>query len=504
MTKNINVRALPLVAALVGAGFAGGAAVEFLHQVPEAVHAAVLPPLTAQESAHDASTPTVPNFPLITQKYGPAVVNISVTGTRKAGSDDDDDEQQPAQQQPFGGLDPFEFFRRFGGGGGGAGRSAPRQTVHGLGSGFIIDPNGLIMTNAHVVKDANEVTVKLTDRREYRAKVLGVDPKTDIAIIRIDAKNLPAVSLGSSDKLQVGEWVLAIGSPFGFENTVTAGVVSAKGRTLPTDSAVPFIQTDVAVNPGNSGGPLFNAKGEVVGINSQIYSQSGGYQGVSFSIPIDLAVKVKEQIVAHGKVEHARLGVAVQEVNQQLADSFGLDRPAGALVANVEKSSPAERAGLQTGDVIRSLNGQQIIASGDLSAAVSAAQPGQKATLDVWRKGKPVTIAATLGNANERVAKADDSGKSSEGGGKLGLAVRPLQPQERKEAGIPNGGLIVEDVSGPAAAAGVEPGDVILSVNGTPISSIEQMRSIVSKSNKSAALLVQRGEDKIFVPIRIG
>jgi serine protease Do len=501
MTKNMNVRALPLVAALIGAGFAGGAAVEFLHQGPDVVHAAVLPPLTPQESAaRDASTPAVPNFPLITQKYGPAVVNISVTGTRKAGSDDDDD--QASQQQPFGGIDPFEFFRRFGGGGGG--RIVPKQMpVHGLGSGFIIDPNGLIMTNAHVVKDANEVTVKLTDRREYRAKVLGADPKTDIAVIKIDAKNLPAVSLGNSDKLQPGEWVLAIGSPFGFENTVTAGVVSAKGRTLPTDSAVPFIQTDVAVNPGNSGGPLFNAKGEVVGINSQIYSQSGGYQGVSFSIPIDLALKVKDQIVAHGKVEHAKLGVSVQEVNQQLADSFGLDRPAGALVANVEKGSPAERAGLQTGDVIRSINGQQIIASGDLSAAVSASQPGQKSTLEVWRKGKPVTINATLGNANEKVAKADSASKP-EGGGKLGLAVRPLQPQERKEAGIPNGGLIVEDVSGPAAAAGVEPGDVILSVNGTPVSSVEQMRSIVSKSNKSAALLVQRGEDKIFVPLRIG
>jgi serine protease Do len=218
---------------------------------------------------------------------------------------------------------------------------------------------------------------------------------------------------------------------------------------------------------------------------------------------VDLAVKVKDQIVAHGKVEHARLGVSVQEVNQQLADSFGLDRPAGALVANVEKGSPAEKAGLQTGDVIRSINGQQIIASGDLSAAVSAAQPGQKATLDVWRKGKPMQIAATLGSANDKVAKADTEAKP-EGGGKLGLAVRPLQPQERKQAGVANGGLVVEDVSGPAAAAGVEPGDVILSVNGQAVSSVEQMRAIVSKSNKSAALLVQRGDDKIFVPIRIG
>ncbi|HTH78441.1 MAG TPA: DegQ family serine endoprotease [Ramlibacter sp.] len=496
MSNSMNLRALPLVAALIGAGFAGGAAVEFLHQTPEVVHAAVLPPLTPQETARSATTPTMPDFPLITQKYGPAVVNISVTGTRKVGGDDDEE-----LSQQFGGMDPFEFFRRFGGGGQ---HVVPRQMpVHGLGSGFIIDPNGIIMTNAHVVKDATEVTVKLTDRREFRAKVLGADPKTDIAVIKIDAHNLPAVTLGDSKQLKVGEWVLAIGSPFGFDNSVTAGVVSATGRSLPTDAAVPFIQTDVAVNPGNSGGPLFNTKGEVVGINSQIYSQSGGYQGVSFSIPIDLAAKVKDQIVAHGKVEHAKLGVSVQEVNQQLADSFGLDRPAGALVASVEKGSAADKAGLESGDVIRSIDGQQVISSGDLSAAVSADQPGHKATMQVWRKGKPMTITAALGNATDKVAKADTDSKS-EGGGKLGLAVRPLQPQERKQAGIPNGGLVVEDVAGPAAAAGVEPGDVILSVNGQSVSSIEQMRTIVAKSNKSAALLVQRGDDKIFVPIRIG
>jgi serine protease Do len=497
MSNNMNMRALPLVAALIGAGFAGGAAVEFLHHPPEIAHAAVLPPLTPQESARSASTPNMPDFPLITQKYGPAVVNISVTGTRKVGGDDDED-----MSQQFGGMDPFEFFRRFGGGGGQ--HVVPRQMpVHGLGSGFIIDPNGIIMTNAHVVKDASEVTVKLTDRREFRAKVLGADPKTDIAVIKIDAHNLPAVTLGDSKQLKVGEWVLAIGSPFGFDNSVTAGVVSATGRSLPTDAAVPFIQTDVAVNPGNSGGPLFNTKGEVVGINSQIYSQSGGYQGVSFSIPIDLAAKVKDQIVAHGKVEHAKLGVSVQEVNQQLADSFGLDRPAGALVASVEKGSAADKAGLESGDVIRSIDGQQVISSGDLSAAVSADQPGHKATMQVWRKGKPMTITAALGNATDKVAKAETDSKS-EGGGKLGLAVRPLQPQERKQAGIGNGGLVVEDVAGPAAAAGVEPGDVILSVNGQSVSSVEQMRTIVSKSNKSAALLVQRGDDKIFVPIRIG
>jgi len=495
-----HIKALPLVAALIGAGLVGGAAVEAFHHAAPPVQAAVLPPIAPGETSRDSATPLTPDFPLITQKYGPAVVNISVSGTRKFGSDDSD-EDNTAQSNGNGNIDPFDFFRRF----------APNMPgmqhrnvpVHGLGSGFIVDPNGIIMTNAHVVKDATEVMVKLTDRREYHAKVLGADPKTDIAVLKIDARNLPAVTLGSSDRLKVGEWVLAIGSPFGFENTVTAGVVSAKGRSLPNDSAVPFIQTDVAVNPGNSGGPLFNAKGEVVGINSQIYSQSGGYQGVSFSIPIDLAVKVKDQIVKTGKVEHARLGVSVQEVNQSLADSFGLDRPAGALVANVESGSAAERAGLEAGDVIRSLNGVPIISSGDLSTAVSASMPGQKAQLDVWRKGKPMTIVATLGDSVDKVAKADNGGAKAEGG-KLGLAVRPLQPQERSQAGIANGGLVVEGVSGPAERAGVEPGDVILSVNGTPVASVEQMRTIVAKSNKSAALLLQRGDEKIFVPIRIG
>ncbi|HUR87664.1 MAG TPA: DegQ family serine endoprotease [Ramlibacter sp.] len=496
-----NLKALPLVAALIGSGLIGGAAVEALHHSAPVAHAAVLPPLTPGETSRDATTPGMPDFPLITQKYGPAVVNISVSGTRKAGADATDEEGS-SNSGPQGNMDPFEFFRRFAPG---LPNMQRRQMpVRGLGSGFIIDTNGLIMTNAHVVKDASEVTVKLTDRREFRAKVLGADAKTDIALLKIDAKNLPAVTLGSSDKLKVGEWVLAIGSPFGFENTVTAGVVSAKGRSLPTDSAVPFIQTDVAVNPGNSGGPLFNARGEVIGINSQIYSQSGGYQGVSFAIPVDLAVKVKDQIAKTGKVEHARLGVSVQEVNQTLADSFGLDRPAGALIANVEKNSPAEKAGLQTGDVIRSINGQQIIASGDLSAAVSAAMPGQKATLDVWRKGKPVSINATLGSASDKVAKADTDSAKPDGGGKLGLAVRPLKPEERKEVHVASGGLVVEGVSGPAERAGVEPGDVILSVNGTPVASVDQMKSIVAKSNKSAALLVQRGEDKIFVPIRLG
>jgi serine protease Do len=490
MTR-IPLKSAPLVLALLAAGALGGAGVEALHQGNSA-HAA--PAGTA--SAAPATLPPVggvvpPDFSQITERYGPAVVNISVTGTRKA--------SQEADPEDSGG-DPFELFRRFQQG---QGRGAQRDVpVRGMGSGFIVSADGTILTNAHVVKDATEVTVKLTDRREYRAKVLGADPKTDVAVLKIDARNLPVVTMGKVSDLRAGEWVLAIGSPFGFENTVTAGVVSAKGRSLPDDSAVPFIQTDVAVNPGNSGGPLFNSRGEVVGINSQIYSRSGGYQGVSFAIPIDVATRVKNQIVATGKVEHARLGVGVQEVNQTLADSFKLDRPEGALVSSVEKNGPAAKAGLQPGDVIRKVNGQAIVASGDLPAIVSQAAPGDRVQLEVWRQGGTVQLTAQLGSAQDKVAAAQGRPETA-AGGKLGLALRPLEPGEQRQAGI-EGGLLVQDVSGAAARAGVEPGDVVLAVNGTPARSIEQVRSVVAKADKSVALLIQRGEDKIFVPVRIG
>jgi serine protease Do len=308
--------------------------------------------------------------------------------------------------------------------------------------------------------------------------------------------------LGSTKDLKVGEWVLAIGSPFGFENTVTAGVVSAKGRSLPDDSYVPFLQTDVAINPGNSGGPLLNTRGEVVGINSQIYSRSGGYQGVSFAIPIDVAIRVKDQIVATGKVSHARLGVAVQEVNQTFADSFKLDKPEGALVSSVEKGGPADQAGLRSGDVIRKVDGEPIVASGDLPALIGEKKPGTRITLDVWRQGERHEISARLGDASEKtsaVAKNEAAG----GQGKLGLALRPLQPQERREARV-DAGLLIEDAGGPAALAGVQPGDVLLAINGTPAKTVEQVREVVAKADKSVALLIQRDGDRIFVPVRLG
>ena len=357
------------------------------------------------------------------------------------------------------------------------------------------------MTNAHVVKDAKEVVVKLTDRREFIAKVLGADPKTDIAVLKIDTKNLPVATTGKSSDLKVGEWVLAIGSPYGFENTVTVGVVSAKGRSLPDDSAVPFIQTDAAVNPGNSGGPLFNSRGELIGINSQIYSRTGGYQGLSFAIPMDLAGKIKEQIVAHGKAEHARLGVSVQEVNQSLADSFKLDTPEGALVSSVEKDGPANKAGLEPDDVIRKVSGHAVVSSSDLPAFISQDAPGDKVKLDMWRKGAALTIEAKLGNANDKPVQVATS-KEAVFQGRLGSALRLLQPEELRAAGVANG-LLVESSAGLAANAGVKSGDVLLAINGTPAKSVEQVKIAVAKSEKTIALVIWRAGDTIFVPLRM-
>ncbi|MBJ2154778.1 DegQ family serine endoprotease [Variovorax sp. IB41] len=491
-TRLTSPRALAIALASAGVIGAVGAG---------AYTSAVSAPTNATPIAAAPAMVTLPDFSTITSRDGPAVVNISVTGTMKAS-----DDEAAAEIQ---GIDPddpmFQFFRRFQGQMGPRGQKQQQRDVpvRAQGSGFIVDPSGIIITNAHVVKDAKEVTVKLTDRREYRAKVLGADAKTDIAVLKIDAKNLPVLALGNTKDLKVGEWVLAIGSPFGFENTVTAGVVSAKGRSLPDDSYVPFIQTDVAVNPGNSGGPLLNTRGEVVGINSQIYSRSGGYQGVSFAIPIDVAVQVKDQIVATGKASHARLGVAVQEVNQAFADSFKLDKPEGALVSNIEKGGPGDKAGLKAGDVIRKVDGQAIVSSGDLPAVIGQQAPGKKVTLEVWRQGERQELQAKLGDASDKpaqVAKAD----TGAGQGKLGLALRPLQPQEKREAGIDTG-LLIEDAAGPSAQAGVQAGDVLLAINGTPAQSLEQVREVVAKAtNKSVALLIQRGEDKIFVPVRIG
>ena len=356
------------------------------------------------------------------------------------------------------------------------------------------------MTNAHVVNGATEVTVRMTDRREYTAKVIGVDTKSDIAVLKINAKDLPVVKIGDSRGLKVGEWVLAIGAPFGFENSATAGIVSAKGRTL--DSGyVPFIQTDVPINPGNSGGPLFNMKGEVVGINSQIYSRSGGYQGVSFSIPIDVAMQVSNQLQTTGHVTRGKIGVVIQPVTQGLADSFGLPQPQGALVSSVEKGGPAEKAGVEPGDVILKLNDQALKDSNELPALVAGITPGTAVNLEIWRNHASRQVSVTLG-ALEDKRTALKTG-THEQGGKLGLAVRPLSPEEQRQGNI-KGGLVVERANGPAAEAGIQPGDVVLAANGAPVANAEELKNAVEKSKGHIALLIQRGDTRLFVPVRVG
>ncbi|HSD54139.1 MAG TPA: DegQ family serine endoprotease [Burkholderiales bacterium] len=435
----------------------------------------------------------LPDFSALVEQQGPAVVNISVTKEAAATA---------VLGDGFGDEEMRDFLRRFGmpmpKGQPMPDRGMPAQ---GVGSGFIVSPDGMILTNAHVVDGATEVLVRLADKREFKAKVLGTDAKTDIAVIKIDATGLPAVRIGDTSKLRVGEWVAAIGSPFGLEHTVTAGIVSAKSRNLPDERLVPFIQTDVAVNPGNSGGPLFNMAGEVVGINSQIFSTSGGYMGLSFAIPIDLAMKVKDQLVAHGKVTRGRIGVAVQQVTQPLADSFGLGKARGALVANVEPGAPAAKAGLQTGDVIVAFNGKPIAESGELPTIVADVKPGDTVTARVWRNGAERDVRITVAEMPAENAKLASAQVAPHG--KLGVAVRPLSADEAKRIQS-EGGLLVERAEGPAAKAGVRPGDVILGVNGKPVKSIDELKSAVDAAGKNAAVLVQRGDNRIFVPVQMG
>ncbi len=363
----------------------------------------------------------------------------------------------------------------------------------------------MILTNAHVVRDAKEVTIKLGDRREFSAKVLGADPLTDVAVLKIDAQDLPTVRLGNAEAIEVGDPVLAIGSPFGFEQTATQGIVSAKGRSLPGDAAVPFIQTDAAVNPGNSGGPLFDASGAVIGINAQIYSQSGGYQGLSFAIPINVALNIKDQIVKTGEARHARLGVQIQDLDQALAESFGLPRPDGALISQVSASSAASKAGLKAGDVITEIDGKPVSRSGAVSSRIGLAAPGEQVRLKIWRDKSWHEMTVELGNADQATQQARASSDAVDGS-RLGLALRPLTADERRQAEISRAdqGLLIEDVSGAAEKAGVQAGDVLLAVNGRSIESVEQVRDSLKGKPKQVALLVMRGGERIFVPVRLG
>jgi serine protease Do len=460
---------------------------------PESVEVAVpgqpAPMPVVASAAGPAVAGALPNFSALVDSYGPAVVNVStVTGASEV----------QGGRPELSPDDPLsEFFRGFGGP---RGQAPPAR---GEGSGFVISADGYILTNAHVVEDAREVTVRMTDRREYRAQVVGMDQRTDVAVLKIDAKNLPVVRIGDASRLKPGEWVIAIGSPFGFDNTVTAGIVSAIARSLGNpDTYTPFIQTDVAVNPGNSGGPLFNMQGEVVGINSQIYSRTGGYQGVSFAIPIDVAVDVKNQLVATGRVQRGRIGVAIQEVNQALADSFELPRPRGALVSEVVEGGPAADAGLEPGDVILAVDGKAIERSSELPPLIAAIKPGAQATLAVWRNKSEKKMRVKVGELEDEPVVAARGGPTDSDTGRLGLAVRPLTGDERERLNTA-GRLVVEDADGPAALAGVERGDVILAVNGAKVASVREYRSAVDAAGSTVALLVQRGNAKVFVPVRI-
>jgi serine protease Do len=441
----------------------------------------------------------LPDFTELVEKQGAAVVNISTTQTAS---------RNPlARQLPqLDENDPFyEFFRRFMPNNPNPGQGPREFQAQSLGSGFIISADGYILTNAHVVDGADEVNVKLTDKREFKAKVVGTDRRTDVALIKIDAGGLPIVRFGDPNRLKVGEWVVAIGSPFGFENTVTAGIVSAKGRSLPQENFVPFIQTDVAVNPGNSGGPLFNLRGEVVGINSQIYSRTGGFMGLSFAIPIDVANDIAQQLRTTGKVTRGRIGVVIQPVTRELADGFGLPKPQGALVNSVEKGGPADKAGIEAGDVILRFDGKPVNSSEDLPRIVGGTKPGSRVAIQVWRSKSARDLQVTVAElTDERAARQARGGKPQPQAGRFGMGLVDLSEAQRKELKV-EGGVLLDSVQGAAAQAGLRRGDVILAVNNQDIRSVEQFLQLMGGFEKGriVALLVRRGGNSLYIPFRI-
>lgn len=435
----------------------------------------------------------LPSFADLVEAQGGKVVNISTTTTI-----DQPNNIPVPENDPF-----YDFFRRFAPPGGGGERES-----RSLGSGFIISSDGYILTNSHVVAAADDITVKLNDKREFTAEVIGVDPRTDVAVIKIDADNLPAVSIGDPDKLRVGDWVLAIGSPFGFESTVTSGIVSAKGRSLPQENYVPFIQTDVAINPGNSGGPLFNLDGEVVGINSQIYSRTGGFMGLSFAIPINVAIDIADQLKTDGRVKRGRIGVVIQEVTAELAESFGLDAPRGALVNRVEKGGPAQKAGIEVSDVILKFASQDVESSNDLPRIVGQTKPGSIVEAEVWRDGKLKTLTIKVGEipADENVSAKSNPQKERAKNEvpELGLVVSDLTSQQLKQQEL-QGGIRIDKVSGVGQKAGLRSGDVILALNNDDVESVEQFVKLMEQYSeaRSIALLIHRGGGSLYVPIRL-
>ena len=471
--------------------------------------------LLAGSAAHAASSVSgLPDFTDLVERTGPAVVNIRTTEKAKAGqgggNGPDDEEMQeffkrffgvpvPRQQGPNGPGAPNTPHGRK------QGPQTDEETPRGVGSGFIRSAEGYVRTNAHGVDGADEVYVTLTDKREYKAKIIGADKRSDVALVKIEGSNLPRLTIGDSNKIRVGEWVIAIGSPFGLDNTVTAGIVSAKARD--TGDYLPLIQTDVAVNPGNSGGPLINMRGEVIGINSQIYSRSGGYMGISFAVPIDEAMRVFEQLKATGRVTRGRIGVQIGEVTKDVAESLGLSKAQGALVSRVEPGGPAEKAGLEAGDIILKFNGTPIEKSSDLPRMVGNVKPGTKSVVTVWRKGASRDVSLTVTELEpEKTARRDErKAKPEAAANALGLVVVDLTDAQRRELKI-DGGVGVEGAEGAAARAGLRPGDIVLRLNNIDIKDVKQFNGLVAKleTRKLTVLLVRRGDTSQFVPVRPG
>ena len=448
----------------------------------------------------------LPDFTDLYEKQGPAVVSIDVTQKIRRPRLPDISEDDPF----------YEFFRRFGQIPRGGGRGAPEREYESqsTGSGFILSGDGYVITNAHVVEDSSEVTVRLTDRREFTAKVIGSDKRTDVALLKIDAKELPRVVIGDPDKLKVGEWVVAIGKPFGLENTMTAGIVSAKGRDLPQENLVPFIQTDVAINPGNSGGPLFNMRGEVVGINSMIYSRTGGFMGLAFAVPIDIAMNSVKQLQEKGRVTRGRIGVQIQEVSKEVADSFGLKQAQGALVNSVEKDGPSAKAGVEAGDIIIKVDGREVRQSNDLPRIITSVQPGKKVMLTVWRKGAPREIGVTVAELKEDTVAAQNPRRQNSPAPKekakpnrMGLVLTDLTDEQKKELEL-KGGVVVDDIVG-VVRGNIQPNDVILAIvqRGQPIEakSAAQVNDLLAKLDKGASVTLQlkRGENTFYATLRV-